>query len=198
MFLANRRQLKTKMRSRRTSSGAQLLDFSAALIVLVCCVVVPLVDLTIVPIRWMLAQQLVNTYARKLALCETFSGSRKLMEADPSLSTRLHNLGGVDVQSINLHLRISRVRPYAHQEEVFLAETPLDIPPAWLPNGGKAPCSYMLELDVKSLMSPLILLPIKDIAIPGLTRPIPLLVSGSHEWGNLGPDPTTGKFFLNE
>ncbi len=166
--------------------------------VLICCVLVPLIDLAAVPIRWMLAQQLVNVYARKLSLCETFSGARAMMEADPSLSTRLHRLGGVDVQSINLHLRISRVQIYAHQEEFLLAETPKEIPQTWLPNGAKAPCSYLLELDVKSLMSPLILLPFRGISIPGLTRPIPLVVSGSHEWGNLGPDPLTGKFFLNE
>lgn len=187
-----------KRRFNRSESGSVLTDFSAALIVLTCFVFLPLLDLSIVPIRWMLAQDLVNGYARKLSLCETFSGSRSNMDADPSLRTRLQKLGGVNIDSINLRLRITRMFRHAHAEEVFLTEEPGTIPAAWLPDGAKAPCSYQLELNVKSKMSPAILLPIKDVAIPGLTRPIPFLITASHEFANCGPDPTTQTFFLNE
>ncbi|MDZ4731731.1 MAG: hypothetical protein SH820_17515 [Xanthomonadales bacterium] len=175
-----------------------LTDFSAALILLIFLVFVPLIDLTIVPIRWMLAQELVNGYARRLSLCETFSESRMRMDADPSLRTKLHNLGGVTTESINLRLRITRIFRYPHAEEFILAEKPRQIPADWLPNGAKAPCSYQLELNVRSQMSPAILLPLKGVSIPGLTKPIPFLISSSHEWANCNPDPATGTFFLNE
>lgn len=187
-----------KRRFNRTESGSVLTDFSAALILLIIFIFVPLIDLTIVPIRWMLAQELVNDYARKLSLCETFSESRKRMDADPSLRTRLRNLGGVTTDSINLRLRITRIFRYPHAEESFLAEEPGQVPAAWLPNGANAPCSYQLEVNVKSQMSPAILLPVPGISIPGLTKPVPLLISASHEWANCNPDPAADTFFLNE
>jgi len=174
------------------------MEFAAGMIILVFFVFIPLLDLTIVPIRWMLAQELVNDYARKLALCETFSRSYRTLEADPSLTTRLQRLGGVSVQSLHLRLRITRIFQTPHAPEVFIVEDPTRIPAAWLPDGGKAPCSYSMELDVHSLMSPAILFPNKGWSIPGLTVPFPLLISATHEWENVGRNPLTGKFFLNE
>jgi hypothetical protein len=173
-------------------------EFAAALIILVFFVFIPLLDLTIVPIRWMLAQELVNDYGRKLALCESFSDSFKMMEADPSLTTRLRRLGGVDVKSIKLHMRISRVFLHPHKEEVLIVSTPGKVPAEWLPNGAKAPCTYALELDIGSLISPAIMLPKHFGIVPGLSAPIPLLITSTHAWENCARNPATGHFFINE
>ncbi len=187
-----------RKRLRTQRGAAPIAEFAAGLIILISLVFVPLLDLTIVPIRWMLAQELVNGYARKLALCESFSGSFRVMEADPSLATQLKNLGGVSVQSIKLYLRVTRVFRYPHVEEIRIVETPGQIPRPWLPDGDNRPCAYALVLEVRSLMSPAILLPNKDFDVPGLTRPIPIVITALHEWENLGRNPTTGSYFLNE
>jgi hypothetical protein len=187
-----------KAHSGRSHAGSQMTEFSAALIILIGFVIVPLLDLTIIPVRWMMAQEIVNDYARKLAFCETFRQSHRTMDADPSLSTRLQRLGGVSVKSLSLHLRIQRIFKYAHPEEYLIVEDPGAIPAAWLPDGAKSPCAYSLEVDVRSLMAPAIMFPERGTAIPGLTAPVPLLVTASHAWENFGRDPATGKFFLNE
>ena len=157
-----------------------------------------MLDLVIVPIRWMLAQDIVNSYARRLALCETFSQAFQVMESDPSLSSRLSQIGGVAVDNINLRMRVARVQHKGHEEESIVAIGPGHIPPAWLPDGAKGPCSYSLEVDVNAQMSPAILLPAAKNKIVGLNAPIPLLVSASHQWENLGRNPVSKDFFVNE
>jgi hypothetical protein len=182
----------------RNERGSQLAEFAPALVVLAVFVFIPLLDLTIIPIRWMMAQEIVNDYARRLALCETFSASRQTMEADPSLATRLQKLGGISVQSSDLHLRISRVYNYPHEADSLVVDVPGNIPDAWLPDGAKAPCHYSLEVSIKSLLAPAVIFPLGGATIPGLSAPVPWVITASHEWENLGRNPVTRRFFLNE
>jgi hypothetical protein len=182
----------------RSRSGSHLAEFAPSLVILIAFVVIPLLDLTIVPVRWMLAHEIVNDYARRLALCESFGESHVQMEQDPSLKARLLKLGGVSVKSINLTLRISRVFKNPHMPEVFVVKNPGQIPKEWLPDGSKAPCSYALDLDVDALLSPAITFPQQGVSIPGFNQPISFLVSSSHEWENFARNPRTGKFFINE
>lgn len=187
-----------QQRLARRSQIGSIAEFAPALTILIFFVVIPLLDLTIVPVRWMLAHELLNDYSRKLALCETFSQSYSAMNADPSLQNRLQNLGGVTVESLRLTLRISRVFKEPHPEEVLVVTSPGQIPPAWLPDGAKAPCSYALNVEIQSKMAPAIMVPIRNVYIPGLSAPIPLTISSSHEWENFGRNPANGKYFLNE
>ncbi|MBU6451785.1 MAG: hypothetical protein KGS72_08415 [Cyanobacteria bacterium REEB67] len=182
----------------RGETGSQLAEFGPALFILAFFILIPLLDLGILPIRWMLAQEIVNEYSRNLALQENFSQSFKTMEADPSLATRLKKLGGVTVETINLRLRASRVFRQPHAPEFILVNEPKCMPPAWQPDGAKAPCAYGLELNVQSLMAPAFLFPISWYSIPGLTKPIPVSFNATHEWENLGRNPVTKSFFLNE
>jgi len=170
-------------------------EFAAAISILVGFLIIPLIDFAVVPIRWMLAQELVNDYARKLALSEKFSQSFARMEADPSLRTRLQRLGGVTANSVSLHLRISRVNKRGDE---IVCERPLRVPPAWLPDNAMSPCAYSLELIVDASISPAILFSLDGVSIPGLTTPIPIMIKASHEWGNLSRNPSSGEFFINE
>lgn len=192
-------RFQTKLMYGRSPSGSQIAEFVPALVILVCFVAIPLLDYTIVPIRWMLAQEIVSDYSRKLAFCETFSESFGKLQKEPSLITKLHNLGGIDIKGVNLHLRISRVAPQQRTGEFLMVDMPQRIPAEWLPNGGKAPCSYLLELQVDSRLSPAIMLPGSGGGLlPGVTAPVPLTISGAHEWENLGRDPVNGQFYVNE
>lgn len=75
---------------------------------------------------------------------------------------------------------------------------PSEIPQDWLPNGKNCPCLYRLELSVKAEVEPLFLVPVGGNGIPGLNASVPLTVTKSAIWENLGRDPLTGKYYLNE
>lgn len=183
---------------RRTQAGSQISEFGGALIILVVFVLIPMLDFVVVPVRWMMAQEIVNNYARKLAMCETLSQSYATMEADPSLKVLLQNIGGVGVKSIDLHVRISRTSTLKGETESYIVNQPRRIPSAWLPIADNQSRLFSLELIVHSNMSPAILLSGINLPIPGITAPIPMIVTASHEWGNLGRNPRTGNYFINE
>jgi hypothetical protein len=183
---------------RKNQKGSQIADFAAALFLLVFVVFVPLIDLTIVPVRWMLAKEIVSNYARKLAACESLTQAYEVMNADPSLETRLLHLGGVSLESVDMHLRVTRVFLYSDHEEFFLVKEPGELPAEWKPNGRKAPCIYALEIEVKSKISPAILLPKGGAVIPGLNAPIPITLTATANWENMGRNPVTKEYYLNE
>jgi hypothetical protein len=187
-----------KRNRRRTQLGSQISEFGGAIIILVVFVLIPMLDFVVVPIRWMMAQEIVNNYARKLAMCETLSQSYATMEADPSLKDLLQNIGGVQVKLIDMHVRISRTSTMSSATDVYIVNQPRRIPAAWLPIADNQSRLFSLELIVHSNMSPAILLSGINWPIPGITAPIPMLVTASHEWGNLGRNPRTGNYFINE
>jgi hypothetical protein len=185
-------------RTLRRRSGSQIVEFAAAIILLVFFVSIPCLDLAIVPIRWMMAQQLIDSYVRTLAMCETFSESLRILDTDPSLTTRLEKLGGVKVNSLKLTIQITRVLTNKGELQVFEVHSPGQIPSAWLPNGSFAPCTYALRIDAGLSISPALLIKFGNAPVPGLTEPIPVSLQALHEWTNLGRDPNTEKFCINE
>jgi hypothetical protein len=183
---------------KRRRSGAQLMEFAAAITVL-ALVIIPLANLSLVPVRWMLVQEFVNGYSRQLAFCETFGQCCQMLEADDSFREKLKSFSGVGIDFARVQMRITRVAAGSYPQEELIVSHPREIPPAWLPNGAKGPCIYTLDLQVKSAIAPAVLLPQSSIAsIPGLNAPFDLLVSSTREWANLGRNPVTNKFFLNE
>lgn len=184
--------------SDRTVTGSQISEFAAAIFLLVTAVFIPMLDLAIIPIRWMMAQEIINEYARTLALCESYTEALRTMEADPSLRTRLIRLGGIGVKEINLRLSITRVSQFPGETKTLEVTKPGHIPPAWLPDGALPSCEYLLKLDVQAQISPAIVMNWQERPIPGLTAPIPVSLVATHEWPNLGKDPITHKYFINE
>lgn len=180
-------------RARRAPTGGHIAEFGAALVILTTIILIPLLDLVVVPVRWMMAQNIANSYSRKLALCESFSQSCHMIESEPFLKEQLLHLGGVTVQSVDMFLRISKP-----SGDFVLIDTPGQIPPDALPDGETPHCLYSIQLNVKLLISPAILVHWSGQSIPGLTAPIPIMINASHEWENLGRNPATKEFFLNE
>lgn len=183
---------------RRTQAGSQISEFGVGLIILIVFILIPMLDFVVVPLRWMMAQEIVNNYARKLAMCETLSQSYATMEADPSLKVLMQNIGGVDVKSIDMHIKISRTSRLQTEIESYIVMQPGRIPEDWLPTADNQSRLFSLELSVRSFMYPAVLLPGFKLSVPGITAPIPMLVTASHEWGNLGRNPRTGNYFINE
>jgi hypothetical protein len=182
-------------RRKRSQFGSQIAEFGAGLLILTTLILIPLLDLVIVPIRWMMAQEIVNSYTRKLAMCESLSQSSQLLNLEPSLQSKLEKIGGVSVDSTDLLLRIATIYPSG---EVLQFYVPARVPAEWLPNGSKAPCVYSLQLRVGLTIAPALLFNGWGQQITGVTKPIPIFVTASHEWENLGRNPATGEYFLNE
>jgi hypothetical protein len=184
-----------KLRKPRSAEGQQITEFAAALAILFFVVFIPLLDLGIMPVRWFLAQELVGTYARKLALCETFSQSLARLAADPSMETKLIQIGGVRPRTLNCSLVISTTRdPVEH----YIVTAPKTIPAAWLPNGYRAPCDYQLQVLTIVDISPVFTLQLGGSKIPGLSTPVPFTIAAESNWENLGRDPVTKGYFINE
>lgn len=179
----------------RPCRGSQIAEFAAALALLTVAVIMPVIDLSVVPIRWMMAQETVKSYSRQLAFCDSFSEATKLIQKEPSLETRLNSLGGIKVDDLGLKLRCASI--HDPSTAIYVAN-PGSVPKDWLPEGARGPCTYSLVLEAKILLYPAFPATVKGNPLPGITGPFPLIASGSHEWENLGRNPDTGNFYLNE
>ncbi len=189
---ARRRMIRTNIRSNK---GQQISEFAAALVLLVFLFFIPLLDLGIMPVRFFLAQEIIASYARKLSLCESLSQSFALMDADPSLETRLIRLGGVQPKNIVLRLIITQTR--LPNERIIVTE-PKKIPRDWFPEGKKTPCEYIMELSVDCQIAPAMLLRYGGVNIVGLTEAVPFRIAATSPWENLGRNPITKGYFINE
>ncbi|MDR3615658.1 MAG: hypothetical protein P4L53_19020 [Candidatus Obscuribacterales bacterium] len=190
---------------KRGQRGAQMTEFAAALALLFMCFFVPLMDLGILPIRWLLAQELIQSYARQLSLCETYSQALAKLQADPSLETKLIRIGGVKPLNMKCRLIASTVRAIPKME--FIAEKPGELTNDWLPNGRNAPISYVMQVSVDCEIQPMFLVRLPGIddpdhpnkgKVPGLNGPVPLTVAASASWENLGRNPVSKNFYVNE
>lgn len=165
------------------------------MVVLILCVCLPLCDLVIIPIRSGLAASAVNAYAKQLALSERFSQASRRLESRDELVSRLESIGGVSVKSSRLSLSISSARDESSEITV---DSPGSIPPAWQPNGASCPCIYMLHLSVEAEISPLVIVPFGGKKIPGLNSAIPTTLAAQAPFENLGRDPVSKEYFVNE
>jgi len=69
------------------------------------------------------------------------------------------------------------------------------IPADWLPGGKNAPCSYLLQLNEDAIVSGTTG---GSSGIPGVNGPLTMSFAACSTWENMGCDPTTQEFFINE
>ncbi len=187
-------------RSGRREAGSQIVEMAAGLTILTMFVFLPIMNLTTLSWRVMSAQYAATSFVRQLALCESFSQALRMVEHS-SLTNRLQVLLGSSIKSVHLRLRASRVTPGADQNssKFLLVDGAGGIPRDWLPDGSQAPCDYALELVVNLMVSPAVKINLPgNLLVPGLTAPVPIAITASHEWENLGRNPETNEYFVNE
>lgn len=182
-------------RFHRKNTGAQAAEFAAALTVLLLFIVIPLLDLGVIPIRWGLAHHLVTSYSVNFARAETLSKAFEQLEQDRNLQDLLKKIGGVDAKHLRLALVITKP---AQPDKKLVVEEPKHIPAAWLPDSPQGPFQYELELLAAVEVSPLILINLGEKKIPGLNAPFTVNMISSSHWENLGRNPNTNEFFMNE
>jgi hypothetical protein len=184
----------TRQVVRSTVGGYQLTEFAGALLILVSCIIIPLINLGIVPVRFGLGTSIVSTKVHQLAKSETLSQAFNAGQQSASFADSLKRIGGIVVKSSQLLLTIESTK----LKRTKVVDRPGTIPKPWLPDGANGPCIYSLELNVDADVYPLVTAPVPHAAIPGLTRPISTQFHEVSTWENLGRDPATGEFFVNE
>jgi hypothetical protein len=181
-----------KLRSQAGSS--QITEFGAAIFLLLSCIVIPLLDLSIVPVRLGLGKSIVSHRVHQLAQSECLSDAFKsLQESD--FHTGLTRIGGFSAKSTQLSLVATSVK---NPDQSMTVDRPGRLSTDWLPGGNKGPCLYRLDLTVDAEIEPLITAKVPGVQIPGLTRPIPFHLREESNWENMGCDPLSGEFFINK
>lgn len=183
---------KPKLRSARGSY--QLNEFGAAVFLLFSVVVVPLIDFSVIPVRFALGKTIVNHKVHQLAQCETLSEAFKLLKQS-EFETGLRKIGGFDANLVELSLHVSSIK---NPDQFVAVSRPGALSSEWLPGGTRTPCLYRLTLKVDAKIEPLITARMPGISVPGLTDPIPFLLREECAWENLGCDPSTGEYFINK
>lgn len=181
------------MRSQR--GGYQISEFTVAFFFLMSFVVVPLIDLAIVPLRWGLGMLMVDSWVHQLSMAETPSQAQKIAVESDYLQDGLERIGGISLKSSRLCLSVQSTK-LSGETKTF--NKPGAIPKDWLPDGVNSPCLYALDLSVDVAIYPLITAPLLNLKIPGLTEPIVTTFQSTSAWENMGLNPTTGEFFVNE
>lgn len=195
---------------RSAHGGAQIGEFAVSLFFLFAFVVIPLINLCVVPIRWGLGSSMVSTVAHQLAQSETLSqafgesaaGGYECASPDArqqslkdGLVDRLKKIGGITVKALRLSLTIeSAKRPIENKVITNVGSIAKD----WLPDGPLGPYVYRLDLQVDCDIAPLAVVPLQGLKIPGLTVPFAVQFHDTSVWDNTGRDPVSGEFYLNE
>ncbi|MBS1991314.1 MAG: hypothetical protein JSS83_12405 [Cyanobacteria bacterium SZAS LIN-3] len=184
----------TAKKSRSNRGGYQISEFAVSLLFLFGCVVLPLLNLSVIPLRWGLGNSIVNTTVGQKAKAETLSAALKTSAGQDDVIAALNKLSGITVKSSNLALIIESAKLQGQSKTIT---KPGSIDRDWLPDGPLGPYVYRLDLSVDCDIAPLVVLP-APVKIPGLTSAFAVKFHDAAVWENTGRDPASGEFFLNE
>src|SRR5262249_22492783 len=145
-----------KSDQRRSTCGAHIGEFGAAFVLLIGLIVLPLLNMSVIPLRYGMGKSIVNNEVRHLAQCESFSEAIEKEKATTSGVQKLQEIGGVVVRSSELTLVIESTKK---KGELKSFDRPKTISKEWLPEGAQSPCVYLLDLKVNADIHPLITAP---------------------------------------
>jgi len=112
-----------------------------------------------------------------------------------SVQDKLNKIAGLTVKASQLALIVESAKLQGQTKTITRVGT---VNQDWLPDGPLGPYVYRLDLTVDSDIAPLIVIPVQNPRIPGLTAPFAVQFHDSSVWENTGRDPVSGEFYLNE
>lgn len=178
------------LRKDRGESGSTITEFGPALIVLVCFIFLPLLNIAFLPVFSLATTGALNEFTHRLSLAEKRSDAYFQLHHDSGWRDFLGRWG-VRVHDPKLKLIICG----KNEGDKCIVTESQNIPSSWLPDGDKGPCVYSLELSVKADLPPLCR---ACAGLPGFTGPITTTFHSRSQWENFGRDPATGQFYINE
>jgi len=188
-------ELQRENKIKRDIAGQHLPEFTAAFTILLLGVFVPLINLSIVPVRYGMVQSQFDARIHELAQLGRLSEAIKADDATALNQNALNKISGCNVRDEQVHLCISSMK---RTDRTINISDPGTITSDWLPDGALSPCDYSLVLQAQVDISPIVTFALFGAKIPGLTGPLTCEISKAAEWENSGRDAATGKFFINE
>jgi hypothetical protein len=173
----------------RDERGLPIAEFVSALGIFIFFVLIPLADLTAMPVRFLIGYSMILDFTHKLSLSETRSQAITLAGSSSSYEQMARQLG-VPIGNSELSVLCKN-----NKSETLTVENNKPIPRAWLPGGTKGPCTYLLQNKVKIKIEPLLSLGLK---VAGITAPLSVTLQSDAPWKNLSCDPLTREFYINE
>jgi hypothetical protein len=185
--MGKRKVMITRYRNQR---GSLMTEFASAFVLFTCCLMIPLINISVIPVRYVISFAMVSEVTRKLALAETRSQAISLA-AQPAFYQTFAKQFGIAMEPPTL----SVVCKDQNSETVIFPDKK-PIPPVWLPGGSRSShCNYLLRTETTVQIPPLFCFGPK---IPALTSPILFNIGATAPWENLGCDPNTREFYINE
>lgn len=164
-------------------------EFASAFTILICCLLIPLINFSVVPVRYVVAFAMVSDMTHKLSFSET-RGLAVRKASEPLAYQNLAQNFGIALGASSLEVVCIDSNA---QSETFSGSK--EIPQSWLPGGSKGQCNYLLRIKTPIEIPPLFSF---GPRIAALTAPIPIEIISTTPWENLGCDPVTQKFYINE
>lgn len=175
----------------RKAKGHAMLEFGVGMLVFICFIFIPLIDIGFIPVRYVIGSGTINEFTHRLSLNEKRSEAYQQLTDEGGWKTFLSQCG-VTVHEPQLNLVICGKD---ESEQVSIGKG-VAVPAEWLPNGKNGPCIYSLELATDCDIAPLF--PCSSGGMPGFTKPITLTLKSKSQWENLGRNPQTLAYYINE
>jgi hypothetical protein len=175
---------------RRNERGSLMTEFASAFVLFTCCLMIPLVNISVIPVRYVISFAMVAEVTRKLSIAETRSQAITLA-SQPAFYQTFANQFGINMQAPTLSVICKD-----QNSEMMIFPDKKPIPAAWLPGGSRGNhCNYLLQTATTVEIPPLFCV---GPRIPCLTSPMLFNISATAPWENLGCDPSTRQFYINE
>lgn len=173
----------------RNNRGTAMAEFGPVVVVLFCFFFLPLINLSFVPVRFMLCQGAVADLTRRLAHCEKRSDADAMLKRD----RWWHQFASACGATIT-NERLAMIITTADGADRLVVQPGGKIGAEWLPGGAKSPCIYSMEVKAQASIDQ----PYKGI--PGLGDSVTTTLCVRTQWENLSRDPKSQNldFFINE
>ena len=178
-----------KFRKRRTS-GSSMTEFSGAMVIFILFIFAPLINVGILPVRYLIAHGVMTEITHRMSVCEKRSEAKNLLQTN-TWWTNLLAACGVKVKDPKASLIIVD-KDGGSKSSIAINGTIAD---NLLPNGTGGPFMYSIQLSADCVISPLFN---AGAGLPGFTSPVTLHMSSQAQWENLGRDPETTFYYINE
>lgn len=167
----------------RRSNQGNMAEFGTAFLLLITFIFLPLLNMSFIPVRYMICEGALTELCRRLAHSERFSDAKASLAKEQWYKTLL-NQCGVTVSGEQLRILVTTAdgaRSVVKQNN--------DLPDEWLPGGANGPCIYSLEVKADCTISAL---------YQGPFQPTKMTIRTHSQWENLAKDPSSLEYFINE
>ena len=175
----------------RRANGSTIAEFGAGLVVFVCVVFIPVIDMSFVPARFLLVQNYLEKVVHHMAVSEKRSEAIKYMNESGNDWKKVVETFGVTFKNAKANLL---VLDNSGNTQLSLPGT-APVPKAWLPTSTNQSRLYSLELVCDVDIPPLFK---GSSGLPGFSKPIAFTFRNRAQWENLSPDPLQGEYYINE